>query len=125
MAAEDRSDGWGPLRLFRRFTKHVRPRGGRKFVKSGIVKWFNSRKGYGVIQPFDGGFNVYVDIKAVERAGLAELKEGQKVNFDIVPDNRTGKVFAENLSVLLGGQEDIIAGQAAFRRDGRGKLRMN
>ena len=111
--------------MFRRFTKHVRPRGGRKFVKSGIVKWFNSRKGYGVIQPFDGGFNVYVDIKAVERAGLAELKEGQKVNFDIVPDNRTGKVFAENLSVLLGGQEDIIAGQAAFRRDGRGKLRMN
>ena len=46
-------------------------------MKSGTVKWFNSRKGYGVIKPVDGGFNVYVNIMAVERAGLAELKEGQ------------------------------------------------
>ena len=94
-------------------------------MKTGIVKWFNSRKGYGVIQPFDGGFNVYVDIKAVERAGLGELKEGQKVNFDIVSDNRTGEVFAENLSVQLNTQVDIIADQAAFRGDGRGKLRIS
>ncbi len=65
-------------------------------MKSGIVKWFNSRKGYGVIKPFDGGFNVYVDIKAVERAGLAELKEGLVVNFDIILDYRTGEVFAES-----------------------------
>ncbi len=94
-------------------------------MKKGIVKWFNPRKGYGVIQPFDGGFNVYVDIKAVEQAGLVELKEGQKINFDVVSDRRTGEVFAENLSVPLVVQEDIIAGQAAFLGDERGKLRMN
>jgi cold shock protein len=86
-------------------------------VKIGIVKWFNSRKGYGVIKPFDGGFNVYVYIKAVERAGLAELKEGQVVNFDIISDNRTGEIFAENLSVPLNGQEDTTAGRATFRGD--------
>ena len=80
-------------------------------MKIGIVKWVNSRKGYGVIKPFDGGFNVYVDIRAVERAGLAELKEGQVINFDIILDNRTGEVFAENLSVPLSSQEDTIAGR--------------
>ncbi len=94
-------------------------------MKSGIVKWFNSRKGYGVIQPFDGGFNVYVDIKAVERAGLAELKEGQKVNFDVVSDKRTGEVFAENLNFSLNGQEEILASAAAFLGDENRKLRMN
>jgi CspA family cold shock protein len=91
-------------------------------VKSGIVKWFNPRKGYGVIQPSDGGFNVYVDIKAVEQAGLAELKEGQKVNFDAVSDDRTGEVFAENLSVRLTGQEDILVGRAAFLGDERHRM---
>ncbi len=94
-------------------------------MKSGTVKWFNSRKGYGVIKPFDGGFNVYVNIKAVERAGLTELKEGQVVNFDIVSDSRTGKVFAENLRVPLNGQEDTIAGRAAFLGDGRRSRRFS
>ena len=99
-------------------------------MKIGIVKWVNSRKGYGVIKPFDGGFNVYVDIKAVEHAGLAELREGQVVNFDIVSDTRTGEVFAENLSVPLNGQEDTIAGRAAFIGDGPrnrrfGSIRVN
>jgi len=75
-------------------------------MRTGTVKWFNSRKGYGFIKPVDGGFNVYVHISAVERAGLAELKEGQKINFDIVADERTGEVFAENLSVPLNSQED-------------------
>ncbi len=70
-------------------------------MKTGIVKWFNSRKGYGYISPVDGGFQVYVHISAVERAGLAELKEGHEINFDIVADERTGEVFAENLSVPL------------------------
>jgi CspA family cold shock protein len=84
-------------------------------VKSGIVKWFNSQKGYGVIKPVDGGFNVYVNSTAVERAGLAELKEGQKVNFEIVSDSLTGKVFAENLSILLHRQDDTISARGAFR----------
>ncbi len=90
-------------------------------MKTGIVKWFSSRKGYGVIQPTYGGFNVYVDIKAVERAGLAESKEGQVVMFDIVPDNRTGEDFADNLSVPI--QEDVLAGRAAFLGDGRSSRR--
>ena len=68
-------------------------------MKTGTVKWFNARKGYGFIQPVDGGFNVYVQINAVQRAGLVELKEGQKINFDTVVDERTGEIVAENLSV--------------------------
>jgi CspA family cold shock protein len=75
-------------------------------MRTGTVKWFNSRKGYGFIKPADGGFNVYVHISTVERAGLAELKEGQKINFDVVADDRTGQVFAENLSVPLNRRED-------------------
>jgi CspA family cold shock protein len=68
-------------------------------MKTGTVKWFNARKGYGFIKPVDGGFDVYVNITAVERAGLVELKQGQKINFDTVLDERTAEVFAENLSV--------------------------
>jgi CspA family cold shock protein len=75
-------------------------------MRTGTVKWFNSRKGYGFIKPADGGFNVYVHISTVERAGLAELKEGQKINFDVVTDDRSGQVFAENLSVPLNRRED-------------------
>ena len=75
-------------------------------MKTGTVKWFNSRKGYGFIKPVDGAFDVYVHINAVERAGLAELKEGQKIKFDIATDDRTGEIFAENLSVPVNGQED-------------------
>ena len=55
-------------------------------MKTGTVKWFNARKGYGFIRPDDGGFNAYVHINAVQRAGLVELKEGQKINFDTVVD---------------------------------------
>ena len=66
-------------------------------MKTGTVKWFNARKGYGFIQPVDGGFNVYVHINAVRRAGLVELKEGQKINFDTVVDERAGEIIAENL----------------------------
>jgi CspA family cold shock protein len=75
-------------------------------MKTGTVKWFNARKGYGVLKPIDGGFDVYVHISAVERAGMMDLKEGQKVNFEIVTDDRTGEVHAENLSALSGGFED-------------------
>ena len=82
-------------------------------MRTGTVKWFNSRKGYGFIKPVDGGFDVYVHISAVERAGLAELKEGQKINFDVVADDRTGEVFAENLSLPLNRREDTYGNTSA------------
>ncbi len=66
-------------------------------MNTGIVKWFNSQKGFGFIQPGNGGNDVFVHISAVERAGMSTLNEGQKVSFDIVADRRTGKSAAENL----------------------------
>jgi cold shock protein len=66
-------------------------------VNTGTVKWFNSQKGFGFIQPDNGGNDVFVHISAVERAGMSGLNEGQKVSFDIVADRRTGKSAAENL----------------------------
>ena len=66
-------------------------------MANGTVKWFNSAKGYGFIQPEDGGKDVFVHISAVERAGMSTLNEGQKVSFDIVADRRNGKSSAENL----------------------------
>jgi CspA family cold shock protein len=69
-------------------------------MRTGTVKWFNARKGCGVIHPADGGFNVYVKISAVQRAGLVELKEGQKIGFETVSDRRTGETLAENLTLL-------------------------
>jgi CspA family cold shock protein len=66
-------------------------------MTQGTVKWFNATKGYGFIQPDDGGKDVFVHMRAVERAGMHGLNEGQKVSFDIVADRRTGKSSAENL----------------------------
>jgi CspA family cold shock protein len=60
----------------------------------GTVKWFNPAKGYGFIQPDDGGKDVFVHISAVERAGLSTLAEGAKVSFDLVADRRSGKSSA-------------------------------
>jgi CspA family cold shock protein len=68
-------------------------------VSSGTVKWFNSQKGFGFIQPDDGSKDVFVHISAVERAGLDALREGQKVSFDVVADRKTGKSSADNLRV--------------------------
>jgi len=65
----------------------------------GTVKWFNAQKGFGFIQPENGGSDVFVHISAVERAGMSHLNEGQKVNFELVVDKRTGKSSAGNLSV--------------------------
>jgi cold shock protein len=68
-------------------------------VPTGIVKWFNPAKGYGFIQPDGGGGDVFVHVSAVERAGLSTLQDGQKVTFDIVRDQRSGKSNADNLRV--------------------------
>ena len=69
-------------------------------MASGTVKFFNTQKGYGFIQPADGGKDVFVHISAVERAGMHGLNEGQKVSFDVVADRRTGKSSAENLRAV-------------------------
>jgi CspA family cold shock protein len=66
-------------------------------MATGTVKWFNSQKGFGFIQPDDGGKDVFVHISAVERAGMYQLNEGQKVSFDVVQDRRSGKSAADNL----------------------------
>ncbi len=66
-------------------------------MPNGTVKWFNSQKGYGFIQPDEGGNDVFVHISAVERAGMTTLNDGQKVSFDVVADQRTGKSAADNL----------------------------
>ena len=70
-------------------------------MNNGTVKWFNAQKGYGFIQPEGGGGkDVFVHISAVERAGLRELREGQRVSFEVVTDRKTGKAAAENLKTL-------------------------
>lgn len=68
-------------------------------MNSGTVKWFNSQKGFGFIQPEDGSKDVFVHISAVERAGLRTLNEGQRVAYEVVSDRKTGKSSAANLRV--------------------------
>ena len=67
-------------------------------MTSGTVKWFNTTKGYGFIQPEDGGKDVFVHISAVERAGLRGLNEGQRVSFQLMEER--GKVAAVDLKAL-------------------------
>ena len=67
-------------------------------MATGTVKWFNGQKGFGFIQPDAGGADVFVHISAVERSGMGSLNEGQKVNYEIEQDKRTGKSSAGNLS---------------------------
>ncbi|MFI4933309.1 MAG: cold-shock protein [Caulobacterales bacterium] len=66
-------------------------------MATGTVKWFNATKGYGFIQPNEGGADVFVHISAVERAGLRSLNEGQQVSYELERDKRSGKVAASNL----------------------------
>lgn len=68
-------------------------------MPSGTVKWFNPQKGFGFIQPNDGGNDAFVHISAVEQAGMSTLREGQKVEYELVP-GRNGKSSAENLVAL-------------------------
>ena len=69
-------------------------------MATGSVKWFNSTKGYGFIQPDNGGKDVFVHVSAVEQAGMRGLNEGQKVSFEETPDKRSGKVSATNLKAM-------------------------
>ena len=69
-------------------------------MQTGTVKWYNASKGFGFIQPDDGSKDAFVHISAVERAGLHGLNEGQKVEFDLVTDQRSGKLSAENLKAV-------------------------
>jgi CspA family cold shock protein len=69
-------------------------------MTTGTVKWFNTQKGFGFIQPDDGGKDAFVHISAVERAGLGHLVEGQKIEFELVADRRSGKLSAENLRTV-------------------------
>jgi CspA family cold shock protein len=68
-------------------------------MATGTVKWFNAQKGFGFIQPSDGGKDVFVHISAVEQAGLSNLAEGQKVSYDLVTTDR-GKTAAGNLKAM-------------------------
>ncbi len=68
-------------------------------MQTGTVKWFNAQKGFGFIQPESGGPDVFVHISAVERAGFSDLSEGQKLEFEVVADSRSGKSSADRLQV--------------------------
>lgn len=68
-------------------------------MATGTVKWFNTQKGYGFIQPDEGGADVFVHISSVEESGLRALNEGQKVSYEVQNDPRKGKASAVNIQV--------------------------
>jgi CspA family cold shock protein len=70
---------------------------GKRKMATGTVKWFNATKGFGFIQPDDGGTDVFVHISAVERAGMRGLNDGQKISYELVKDRKSGKMSADNL----------------------------
>jgi cold shock protein len=67
-------------------------------MTTGTVKFFNLQKGFGFIAPDDGGNDAFVHISAVERAGMSDLREGQKVGYELVADRKSGKMSADSLS---------------------------
>jgi CspA family cold shock protein len=77
-------------------TRQLKGRG----MSTGTVKWFNSQKGYGFIQPDEGGQDVFVHISAVQRAGMTGLQEGQKLSYELTQDRRTGKSSADQLRAM-------------------------
>jgi cold shock protein len=70
-------------------------------MKIGTVRWFSLQKGYGFVRPDDGSFNIFVDMSAVERSGMSDLKEGQRIIFEVQRNERTGKASAESLKALM------------------------
>jgi cold shock protein len=70
---------------------------GERHMATGTVKWFNTQKGFGFIQPDEGGADVFVHISAVEKSGLRSLNEGQKVSYDVQNDPKKGKPAASNI----------------------------
>jgi CspA family cold shock protein len=69
-------------------------------MATGTVKWYNSQKGYGFIQPDDGGKDAFVHVSAIDRAGMSDLREGQKISFELVTDERSGKMSADKLQAV-------------------------
>ena len=69
-------------------------------MPTGTVKWYTPEKGFGFIQPDDGGKDAFVHVSAIERAGMRDLQEGQKISFELVADKRSGKMSADNLKAV-------------------------
>ena len=69
-------------------------------MPTGTVKWYNSQKGFGFIQPDDGGKDAFVHVSAIERAGIGDLTEGQKISYELVTDKRSGKMSADMLKAV-------------------------
>ena len=69
-------------------------------MPTGTVKWYNSQKGFGFIQPDDGGKDAFVHVSAIERAGMGDLTEGQKISYELVADKRSGKMSADKLKAV-------------------------
>ena len=72
----------------------------RGVMPTGTVKWYNSQKGFGFIQPDDGGKDAFVHVSAIERAGMSDLREGQKISFELITDKRSGKMSADKLQAV-------------------------
>ena len=72
----------------------------RGVMAIGTVKWYNSQKGFGFIQPDDGGKDAFVHVSAIERAGMSDLREGQKISFELITDTRSGKMSADKLQAV-------------------------
>ena len=86
-------------------------------MSKGTVKWFNTKKGYGFIQPESGEKDIFVHITQLEKAGIRRLFDGQAVNYDIYAD-RDGKPAAGNIRVLYSGLQECCKG-TVFRNEGR------
>jgi len=69
-------------------------------MPTGTVKWYNAQKGFGFIQPDDGGKDAFVHVSAIERAGMGDLTEGQKISYELVTDKRSGKMSADSLKAV-------------------------